>query len=109
MAMEGTISTLNKAADSMAPEAIITLQATEDKFGGVIIDSQDLPKASVFLASLKHSLLQWGTQVFGSGFITYRRKTVQCIFVFLLHHLICLRLSSLINMCRSNVYLLSGN
>lgn len=66
MAMEGTISTtLNKAAEySMAPEAI-TLRSTEDKFGGLIIDSQHLPEASeasFFHASLKHSLLQWRDQ-----------------------------------------------
>lgn len=53
-----------EAADSiMVPEAH-TLKATEDKFEGVIIDSQALPNdASVFLASLKLSLMQWRTQV----------------------------------------------
>jgi len=87
MAMEGTISTLNTAAESMAPEAI-TLKATEDKFGGVIIDSQDLPQESAFLASLKHSLLQWRTQVCGSSSIQNTKQKVECIFKLLLGHFV---------------------
>jgi hypothetical protein len=63
--MEGisTASRVHETADSMLPESS-SLKATEDKFGGVIIDSHSLPEAtSVFLASLKHSLTQWRSQV----------------------------------------------
>jgi len=84
MAMEPINSTLNKPADSVAPEAH-TLKATEDKFGGVIIDSQDLPEASVFLASLKHSLVQWRTQVFDSWPKEYKQRLLCILHLFLGH------------------------
>lgn len=53
-----------ETADPMVSEVVHILKATEDKFGGVIIDSHNLPtETAVFLDSLKHSLMQWKTQV----------------------------------------------
>jgi hypothetical protein len=41
-----------------------TLAAAQDRFGGVVIDSESLPDdASVFVDCLKNSLLQWRAQV----------------------------------------------
>lgn len=63
--MEGisTAGCVNETAEFMVPESHI-LKATEDKFGGVIIDSHSLPeKTSVFFDRLKHSLVRWRTQL----------------------------------------------
>lgn len=64
--MEGITATpasVNDTADSMAPELNI-LKAKADKFGGVIIDTEDLPtEPSFFLARLKQSLIEWKNEV----------------------------------------------
>ena len=54
VSMEGTSAT---------PARPLTLKATEDKFGGIIIDSSSLPGLSLFRQSLQHSLMQWKAQV----------------------------------------------
>jgi hypothetical protein len=60
--MEG-ISAPAACANEMDPQ-MLTLKATEDKFGGIIIDSPCLPRdTSVFLHSLKRSLMEWKAQV----------------------------------------------
>ncbi|KAG0569613.1 hypothetical protein M758_6G099000 [Ceratodon purpureus] len=61
MLMEGIAAPAG--ANNMEPEIVIFLKATEDKFGGLIIDSPSLPRdTSVFLHSLQHSLVKWKAQ-----------------------------------------------